>query len=118
MLKEFIVIRGDSTTGKRVENIRFENFNFEVPGYQLPPQGNEAMQAASPIGATVTLDFADNISFQNCEVAHTGNLCFLVSKGLQQMHCQPLLSARSGSRRSKNRRDSYSSRRRVKSQII
>ena len=76
VLKEFIVIQGDSTTGKRVENIHFENLTFEVAGYQLPPQGNEAMQAASPIGASVTLDFADNISFHNCEVAHTGTYAF------------------------------------------
>ena len=76
VLKEFIVIRGDSATGKRVENIHFENISFEVLGYQLPPQGNEAMQAASPIGASVTLDFAKNVSFQNCEVAHTGNYAF------------------------------------------
>ena len=76
VLKEFIVIRGDSATGKRVENIHFESISFEVSGYQLPPQGNEAMQAASPIGASVTLDFAKNVSFQNCEVAHTGNYAF------------------------------------------
>jgi hypothetical protein len=76
VLKEFIIIRGDSTTGKRVENIHFENISFEVSGYQLPPLGNEAMQAASPVGASVTLDFAENISFQNCEVAHTGNYAF------------------------------------------
>jgi hypothetical protein len=76
VLKDFIIIRGDSLTGKKVENIRFENIAFEFAGYQLPPQGNEAMQAASPIGAAVTLDFADNISFQNCEVAHTGTYAF------------------------------------------
>jgi hypothetical protein len=76
VLKEFIVIQGDSATGKRVENIKFENLIFEISGYQLPSQGNEAMQAASPVGASVTLDFADNISFKNCEVAHTGNYAF------------------------------------------
>ncbi len=76
VLKEFIVIQGDSATGRRAENIRFENLSFEVAGYQLPPNGNEAMQAASPVGASVTLDFAENISFQNCEVAHTGTYAF------------------------------------------
>jgi hypothetical protein len=80
VLKDFIVIQGDSVTGKRAENIRFENLTFEFAGYQLPPQGNEAMQAASPIGATVTVDFADNISFQNCEVAHTGTYAFWFRK--------------------------------------
>jgi len=76
VLKDFIVVQGDSITGKKAENIRFENLAFGVAGYQLPPQGNEAMQAASPIGASVTLDFAENISFQNCEFAHTGTYAF------------------------------------------
>jgi hypothetical protein len=76
VLKEFILVRGDSITGKRVTNIHFENLDFEVAGYSLPSNGNEAMQAASPIGAVITLDFADNISFQNCEVAHTGTWGF------------------------------------------
>lgn len=81
VLRDFIVVRGDSVTGKKAENIRFENLMFEFAGYQLPPEGNEAMQAASPIGATVTLDFADNISFQNCEVAHTGTYAFWFRRG-------------------------------------
>ena len=76
VLKEFIVIQGDSITGKQVGNIRFENLNFQVTGYLMPPDGNEAAQAASPIDAVVTLDFADNISFQNCEIAHTGTYAF------------------------------------------
>jgi hypothetical protein len=76
VLNEFVVVRGDSATGRRVENIHFENINFEIAAYQLPPDGNEATQAAAPIGATVTLDFAENISFQNCEVAHTGTYAF------------------------------------------
>ena len=85
VLKEFIVIQGDSATGQRVENIHFENISFEVAGYMLPPQGNEAMQAASPIGATVALDFASNISFQNCEVAHTGTYAFWFRRACS--HC-------------------------------
>jgi hypothetical protein len=72
VMKDFLIIQGDSVSGKRASNIRFENIAFECAGYTMPAQGNEATQAASPIGATVTIDFADNISFQNCEVAHTG----------------------------------------------
>jgi hypothetical protein len=76
VLKEFIVLQGDSSAGRRVANIRFMNLSFEIADFRLPPDGNEAMQAASPIGATITLDFADNIFFQNCEVAHTGTYAF------------------------------------------
>jgi hypothetical protein len=76
VLKEFIVIEGDNSTGKKVENIRFENLVFEMAGYVTPPGGNEPAQAASPVEAVVTLDFANNITFQNCEIAHTGTYAF------------------------------------------
>jgi hypothetical protein len=76
VLKEFVVIRGDSAGGERTGNIQFENLIFEMSGYQMPPQGNEAAQAASPIGASVTVDYANNVSFSNCEIAHTGNYAF------------------------------------------
>jgi len=76
LLKEFIVIQGDEKSGKRVENIRFENLIFQVAGYKTPPRGNEPAQAAAPVDAVVTLDFANNITFQNCEITHTGTYAF------------------------------------------
>lgn len=76
ILKEFISIKGDAVTGKKVENIRFENLVFEMAGYQTPPDGNEPAQAAAPVDAVVTLDYVNNISFQNCEIAHTGTYAF------------------------------------------
>ena len=72
IIKEFIVLMGDSVSGKRVENIHFENLHFETAGYKTPADGNAPAQAASPVDAVVTLDFADNIEFRNCEIAHTG----------------------------------------------
>jgi Right handed beta helix region len=76
LLNEFIVIRGDEKSGKNVENIRFENLIFRVAGYQTPQRGNEPAQAASPVDAVVTLDYANNITFQNCEIAQTGTYAF------------------------------------------
>jgi GH141 insertion domain/Right handed beta helix region len=76
IIKEFIVIAGDSVSGKRVENIHFENLHFETAGYKTPVDGNAPAQAASPVDAVVTLDFADNIEFKNCEIAHTGTYGF------------------------------------------
>jgi hypothetical protein len=76
VLKEFIVIKGDLSSGKKVENIRFENLVFEVAGYITPSDGNEPAQAASPVEAVITLDFANNIEFKNCEIAHTGTYAF------------------------------------------
>lgn len=72
VIKEFLSIHGNCSTGKMVANIRFENLAFEVAGYRTPPNGNEPAQAAAPAGAVITLDFAENIGFRNCEVSHTG----------------------------------------------
>ena len=76
VIKEFVTIQGDPVSGRKVENIRFENLVFEVAGYKTPPDGNEPAQAAAPVDAVVTLDFADNIEFRNCEIAHTGTYAF------------------------------------------
>ena len=69
---QFVVLRGDEQSGKKVENIRFENLSFQVSGYKLPSNGNEPAQAACPIEASISADFARNIQLINCEIAHTG----------------------------------------------
>jgi hypothetical protein len=80
ILKEFIKITGESATNP-VSNIRFENLTFRVAGYRTPEAGNEPAQAAATVDAVVTLDNAANISFVNCEVAHTGTYAFWFRRG-------------------------------------
>ncbi|MFD1144253.1 right-handed parallel beta-helix repeat-containing protein [Larkinella insperata] len=70
--EKFIIVKGDEKSGQRARNIRFENLSFQVAGYQMPVLGVEPEQAAASTEATVQLDFADQISFINCEIAHTG----------------------------------------------
>lgn len=74
IIKDFIEIKGEP--GKVVKNIHFESLIFEAAGYEMPSGGDEAAQAASPVDAVITLDYADGISFKNCEVAHTGTYAF------------------------------------------
>jgi len=76
LLENFITIQGDEASGKLVENVRFENLDFKVAGYLMPYNGNEAAQAAAPVDAVITLDFARNVSFINCEIANTGTYGF------------------------------------------
>ncbi len=73
IVNQFIVIRGDEKTGKRVENIRFENLSFKVSGYKMPADGNEPAQAAFPVEAVILADFARNIQIVNCEITQTGS---------------------------------------------
>jgi hypothetical protein len=84
VIKEFIIIHGDRVSGKYAENIRFEDLVFEVSGYQTPPDGNEPAQAAAPVDAVITLDFARNIVFENCETAHTGTYAFWFRRAVHQ----------------------------------
>jgi len=67
-----VVFEGDEKSGKKVENIRFENLSFQVSGYKMPLAGNEPAQAAAPVEASVMADFARNIHFVNCEISNTG----------------------------------------------
>lgn len=80
VISEFIRIRGESVN-RKVSNISFENLAFEMAGYKTPQDGNEPAQAAAPIDAVVTLDFADNIQFINCEIAHNGTYAFWFRRG-------------------------------------
>ena len=68
--ERFITIEG--AENQLVEHIRFENLSFQVSAYQMPEKGDDPMQAAALVEATVMLDFAQNIDFLNCEIAHTG----------------------------------------------
>ena len=68
--ERFITIEGAES--RPVEYISFENLAFQVSAYHTPVAGNEPSQAAAPVEATVMLDFAENIAFLNCEIAHTG----------------------------------------------
>ncbi len=84
VIKDFVVIQGDPASGESAQNIRFENLVFEVAGYMTPPDGNEPAQAAAPVDAVITLDFARNIVFKNCEIAHTGTYAFWFRRAVHQ----------------------------------
>lgn len=58
--------------GKQVSSIRFENICFEGAAYRTPPSGNDPSQAAAIVDAAIMLDYARNIEFINCDIAHIG----------------------------------------------
>jgi hypothetical protein len=76
VIKEFISIHGDQASGRKVENVIFDGFTFEVVGYRTPVTGNEPAQAAASVNAVITLDLCTDIGFRNCEIAHTGTYAF------------------------------------------
>ena len=57
----------------RVEQIELRGLGFQHSAYVLPPEGESSNQAASKIPAAVMLDYAAEITLDDCQVAHTGN---------------------------------------------
>jgi len=89
VLKDFITVKGESADNP-AKHIRFENISFGVAGYRTPQDGNEPAQAAAPVDAVISLDYAQNISFVNCEIAHTGTWAFWFRRGCSNCtlnHC-------------------------------
>lgn len=71
MTEKLLVIQGESVEHK-IKNLHFKNLNFLYTGYQTPRAGNEPAQAAAPIPAVIMVDWADQVSIEGCEIAHTG----------------------------------------------
>lgn len=76
----FIKIKGDEKQDLRVSNIRFENLSFQVSKYNMPLGGNDPQQGAADIDAAITMNYTNNISFINCEIAHTGGAAIWFKK--------------------------------------
>lgn len=86
----FIVLKGDSASGKWVSHISFKGLSFHHAQWITPPDGVEPMQAAAKIEAAVMADGAQNIAFENCEFAHLGTYTIWFRRGCHDCsvrHC-------------------------------
>lgn len=70
--EKLISIEGDIENNIFVKDKIFRNLHFKVTAFRMPKHGNDPLQAASTIEASVMVDYAKNIVFENCEFAHTG----------------------------------------------
>lgn len=69
--KHFVSIKGAGTE-QQVDGVKFSNIDFLYATYLTPDEGNVQMQAAAGIGTVVEANFARNIHFADCTIAHTG----------------------------------------------
>ena len=81
--ESFIAINGETGLGMPVEHITFRGLAFRHGQYILPPEGHADGQAEFTIPATVMLDGAKNITFEDCEVGHHGLYTFWFRRGCQ-----------------------------------
>ena len=70
--EKLVSIAGDKQTKELVKDKVFRNLQFKVAAYDIPTDGNDPLQAASTVEASIMIDYANNIVFENCELAHTG----------------------------------------------
>jgi hypothetical protein len=83
VLEKFVEIRGAA-------DIHFKGLCFEHTAYVLPPEGCPPMQAAARIEAAIQIDGARRATFENVEIAHTGNYGIWFRQGCQDCrieHC-------------------------------
>jgi len=66
VIEKFAELRGAA-------NVHFQGLRFDFAGYQMPAEGCPPVQAAAKIGAAIEMDDARNVTFDECEIAHTGN---------------------------------------------
>jgi len=88
MLEKLLVIQG--TPDRKVRNLTFQGIRFHYSNYNLPRSGFEPAQAANTIGAALEIDHAENIVFENCEIAHTSQHGIWFRKGTKDCvmeHC-------------------------------
>jgi hypothetical protein len=68
---QWLVLRGDAESGARVEHLRFAGLRFAHQAWALPEQGWSSGQADPELTAAIEADGANDITFENCEFAHT-----------------------------------------------
>ncbi len=87
-LQHLLVVEG--TEDAPVRDLHFENISFQYSSYLLPDNGEDAVQAAAFTDAALLLNYAEGISFVNCELMHLGSYGIWLKRGCHRNkieHC-------------------------------
>jgi len=68
---QWLVLHGNAERGARVEHLRFTGLRFTHQAWTLPEQGWSSAQADPELPAAIEADGTSDITFENCEFAHT-----------------------------------------------
>lgn len=88
LTNQFLIISGNGPNQLKVKNLTFRGISFQVAAYTTPKAGNEPAQAAAPIPSVIMVDYAKNIHFEDCEVAHTGMGAIWMRAGVENSSIQ------------------------------
>jgi hypothetical protein len=68
---QWVVLRGDATKNEFVSKLTFRGLGFRHQAWITPEGGASFGQAESKLGAAIEADGARDITFEDCEFAHT-----------------------------------------------
>lgn len=88
ILDELLKIEGEPEN--KVKNMVFKNLSFQYTKHIMPKEGEMPQQAAANTKAAVTVNFAQNITFENCEIGNTSNNAIWLKNGCinnKIVHC-------------------------------
>jgi hypothetical protein len=75
----------------QTQYVRFEGLNFSYTSWSVPPQGYSFAQAEVIIPASVEITNGNNITFDHCTIAHTGNWAVALRQATRSCtldHCE------------------------------
>jgi hypothetical protein len=82
-LDQFLVIAGDIDKSLKVRNITFNGLRFAYARALFPRTGFVKGQAAASVSAAITVDGAEKIVLENCQVAHVGTYAIWLRKAVR-----------------------------------
>ena len=77
----FLKVVGEPVLGAMVDHLTFRGLAFRHAGYILPPGGHSDGQAEQTIPATIELDGARHVTFEDCEIGHLGSYAMYFHAG-------------------------------------
>jgi hypothetical protein len=72
LTEQLLVVSGNPEQEGWVEHITFRGLSLQHAAYILPPEGHSDWQSAVGAPAAILVDGARHLSFEDCEIAHTG----------------------------------------------
>lgn len=72
VLNNLVTVKGDRRTGRRAANVSFAGIGFAYTSEPLAGNGTMYHQTSAEAGAALCMDYAENVSIEDCAFRHTG----------------------------------------------
>jgi len=83
---QWLLFKGDPAKDEAlIRDLHFRGLTFQHQSYTLPPTGVGYHQAEEPLGAAIEADGLRDVSFENCEFAHTMSNVFWLRHGCRDV---------------------------------